>query len=254
MADPRSGRTIALCSAPGTLGGIDSLLERAGVRLIRIPTLQPRPVPPAPWLARVARVPNVDTVVVTSRTGVAAGVTPWLRSTPGPGSIEFWSVGPGTARALRDAGILRVRTPASVGATALARELPREPPRTILYFRSDRAGPDLARSLRRKGHRVADLVVYRVERNSRGTPQNRRDLARADLWVATSPSSLTALRHLLGPRTFSQLRRTTPLVVLGGRSRQVAADQGYRTVSIAPTTTTQRFTRHLLRELRDVGP
>jgi uroporphyrinogen-III synthase len=252
---PRSPRAIAVLSAPGTLAGIEPRLERAGVRVSRIPTIVPTPVAWDCWRARVDRIPRVDAVVVTSRSGVTAGVRPWLKhSAPTARSVDFWAIGPTTLRALRAAGVRRVRQPPTVGSLALAREFARKPPLTVLYFRSDRAGPALARRLRRLRHHVFDVVVYRLGPAPKLTAAARRDLASADLWIATSPSSLDALRARLGARRFAQLARGAGLVVLGERTRKAAVAHGFRRVSIAPATTTQRFTQHLLSELRDARP
>src|SRR5208282_677151 len=255
MVPVRPSRTIAVLSASGTLEGIDPVLERAGVRVVRISTLESTPVPPERWRSRTAHGRTFDTVVVTSRTGVAAGIVPWLRTSgPRVGSPEFWAVGPGTSLALRGAGVRRVRRPRTAGTPALERALRRTDPRTILYFRSDRAGPVLARSLRRRGHRVSDVVVYRVAAATVLTARDRRRLTAAALWVATSPSSLASLSRGLPAPTWSRLRDTTPLVVLGERSRRAAIGLGVRRVTVVTVTTTQRFTRRLLRVLDHVGP
>ncbi len=247
----RAPLTVVLLSAPGTLEGIDPLLRRAGVRLVRLASLESRPVDPTIWRERLRRGPEPDTVVVTSRTAVEAGVRPWRRKLgPFPASLEFWAVGPGTAQALRQDGIRRVRRPRTDGAMALARALRRTPPRSVVYFRSDLAGPRLAQALRTQGHRVADPVVYRIEAPSPFAARARDQLRAADLLVATSPSGLSNLRRQLDRATFSRLARTTPLVVLGERSQRAARGHGFRQTSVAPSTTAQRFTLHLLQELR----
>jgi len=248
----RSSPTVVVLSAPGTLQGIDSELRRAGVRLVRIASLEPRPVDATIWLERLARAPTPDTVVVTSRTAVGTGVRPWRRAFgPFPALLEFWAAGPGTAQALRRAGIRRVHRPRTVGAMAVAKELDRRPPRRVVYFRSDLAGPRLARTLRGQGHRVVDLVVYRLEAPPPLDARARRELSTADLLVVTSPSGLSDLRRRLDRATFSRLARTTRLVVLGERSRRAAHGHGFRHASVAPWTTEQRFAHHLLRELRN---
>jgi uroporphyrinogen-III synthase len=248
----RSPPTVVVLSAPGALEGIDPLLRRAGARLVRFTSLEPRPVDPAVWLERLRRLPKPDTVVVTSRTAVGAGVRPWRRASgPFPASLEFWAVGPGTAQALRQTGIRRVHRPLTVGAMAVAKAFGRRPPRRVVYLRSDLAGPRLARALRGQGHRVVDLVVYRLEAPPPLTARARHQLFMADLLVATSPSGLSYLRRRLDRVAFSRLARTTPLVVLGERSRRAARGHGFRRTSVAPSTTAQRFTLHLLRELRN---
>jgi uroporphyrinogen-III synthase len=249
---PHLPPTIVLFSVPGTLEGIDPLLRRARVRLIRIASIEPRPVDPAIWQKRLGSFTNPDTVVVTSRTAVAAGVRPWRRAArPRPATLEFWAAGPGTAEALRRVGIRQVHRPPTTGALAVAKALRRTVPRKVLYFRSDLAGPRLAQALRADGHRVLDVVVYRSEASPRLTARARRHLSAADLLIVTSPSGLSILRRQLGPRAFSRASRTARLVVLGERSRRAAGGHGFRQVSVAPSTTAQRFTRHLLRELLD---
>lgn len=243
--------TVVLVSVPGTLRGVDPLLRVAGVRPVRIVASEPRPVRPAVWLARISRAPAPDTIVVTSREAVNAGVRPWRRARGRlPSPLEVWAVGPETAKALRHSGVLRVYRPPTVGASALPSSLSREPPRTIVYLRSDVAGPGLARALRSQGHHVVDLVVYRLSSPPPLTPRARADLLRADLLVVTSPSGLSNLRGRLGAAAFARLARSVPLVVLGERSRRAARGQGFRRTSVAPAPTAQRFTRHLLRELR----
>jgi uroporphyrinogen-III synthase len=124
-----------------------------------------------------------------------------------------------------------------------------EPLRTIVYFRSDRAGPRLARRLRDLGHGVLDLVVYRLEVPPAIGPRDRRRLLQSQLIVATSPSSLAALKSRLDRKAFDHVRRHVAVVVLGELSRRAATKLGFRRVRVAPSTATQPFTRCLLQEL-----
>jgi uroporphyrinogen-III synthase len=245
---------VVLFSAEGTLAHIDRPLHREGVRLTRISSIVTRPIAPTDWIQRLARAPTPDTVVVTSRTAVRSGLLPWRRALGRlPRELEFWAVGPGTTQALRDAHIRQIHRPQTVSAAAVARALGRRARRAIVYFRSDAAGPRLARALRNQGHSVTDLVVYRLELPSRLTRRAQQALAKADLLVVTSPSALARLRQCLDRRTFTHLARTARLIVLGERSRIAARRIGLRRVAVAPSTSAQRFTRFLLRELRD-GP
>jgi len=246
---------VVLLAASETLRGVDPLLRRAGVRPVRLPSVDPRPVPPARWLGRRSTRAVPDAVVVTSRNAVTAGVVPWRRAFgTRSASVEFWAVGPETARALRKVGVRRVHRPPVVGARAVAQALGRSPRRTVLYFRSDAAGPELARALRRQGHQVVDLIVYRLGTPPPLTARQRKQLRAADLLVATSPSALSSLRRRIDRGSFRRLARGTPLVVLGERSRRAARGHGFARVSVAAAATAQRFTHHLLRELRDAPP
>ncbi len=250
----RSRPLVALVSAPGTLAGIDPLLRSAGVRLVRIASLRSRPVGAGRWVERLAGTPPPDTVIVTSRAAVTDGIEPWRRiRREAPATIEYWAAGPGTTKALRASGVRRVRQPRILGARGILRGLQGGSRRNIVYFRSEEAGPLLARQLREQGHRVVDVVVYRLLPARRLGERARRDLARADLVVVTSPSALSGVRRGLDRRSFLRLRHSARLIVLGERSRRAAQGHGFRQVSVAPSTNAQRFTRHLLRELRDAS-
>jgi uroporphyrinogen-III synthase len=244
--------SIVVVSAPGTLAGIDAPLQRAGVRLFRLVVMRPRIVQPNRWLEKLARARTPDTIIVTSRTAIGAGVQPWRRRRGSfPATVEFWAVGAGTAHALRQAGVRRIHRPPTASSVALAQSLRRKAPRSIVYFRSDVAGVQLARTLRGQGHRVEDVVVYQLAAAGRLSARALREISRADLLVATSPSALSNLKRGLDRRSFERLSRTVPLVVLGERTRRAARGHGFRRTSVAPTTTAQRFTRYLLQELRD---
>jgi uroporphyrinogen-III synthase len=251
MAAARAHGTVALLSAPGTLAGVDRLLHRAGVDLLRIETLSAVATDPRRWRGRVRRAPPPDTVIATSRAGVTTGVAPWLRSEgANRPSIEYWAVGPRTAQSLRLLGLRRVRSPRRPGTPALTDALERTVPRTILYFRSSTAGPTFAQALRRRGHRVTEVTSYRLATTAALTLPTRRALALATVWVATSPSSLRALRSGLSPSWYARRVASVRLVVLGERWRQEAAAHGFRHISVAVRPTPIPFTRHLLRELR----
>jgi uroporphyrinogen-III synthase len=240
---------VVLLSAPGTLEGIDRLLSASKVRLHRVEIVRPRALPPKEWLPRAARARSVDTVLVTSRFAVAAGVLPWMRRRSANVSRpEFWAAGPRTAERLRALGIRPVRRGAMVGSRGIVARLG-DRPRTILYLRSDRAGPTLARTLRARGHRVTDLVVYGVGASPTLTERDRRRIGSAAVLVATSPSAIAGLRRGLGVKAFRAVSKSTPIVVLGSRSARAARRAGFRRVSVAPGTSAQRFTRHLLREV-----
>lgn len=189
-------------------------------------------------------------MVVTSREAVEFGVRPWLRhSGVDPKKLEFWAVGPATARALRSAGIRRVQSPKAVGSHGLAQTLGPASPRSVIYFRSDAAGPRLARALRSKRHRVTDVVVYRMVSAPPLKLEEQRALRSADVLVVSSPSGLSELHRRIARAKFSDLAKRTPLVVLGALSLRAARAHGFRHVSVAPSTTAQPFTRFLLREL-----
>jgi len=203
------------------------------------------------WIGKVSRRPGPDTVIVTSRAAVRAGVIPWLRATgPLPKSTEFWAVGPESKRALGAAGVRDVRTPVRVGSAGIAAALATGRKRRIAYLRSNRAGSSLVRALRASGHRVTDVVVYEVAMPPPLLDRDRRAIEAADLLVVTSPSGLADLGYRVGRTAFARLAKNAHLVVLGERSRAAAVHRKFRHVVRVPPTGAQPFTRRLLRELR----
>lgn len=231
---------------------IHQRLEAKGVRLVRIPTVDLKPVAVDRWLPSLKGIPPPDLIVVTSRAAVPMGLVPWQRSrSVDINRIRFWAAGPGTAEALRRIGVRRVHCPRRLGNVGIIAALRRTPARTILHFRSDRAGPILSRGLERVGHRVTEAVVYRVRPRDRLSLVARRELFRATVVVASSPSSLAGLERSLGRLEFRRLRGSARLVVFGPTSKSAARALGFRHVSVTPSMTTQRFTGYLLGKLRD---
>jgi uroporphyrinogen-III synthase len=243
--------TVVLLSTPGALERVDAALERAGVRLVRVRSVEPRAEDPLTWIRRILTRTRPDTVVVTSRWAVRAGVRPWMKiDGPFPEAVEFWAVGPATAAALRQAGVTHIHTPDTIGSEGIAAALAKGPKRRVVYLRSNLAGAKLVRTLRGQGHRVSDVVVYTVEMPPPLTPAERTQILDADVLVVTSPSGLADLSYRIGRSAFARLAKDARLVVLGERSRHAAVVRHFAHISVAPSAGTQPFTRHLLREVR----
>jgi len=239
---------VVLLAAPGTLRLLDKPLRAAGIDLARLEMVHPVAIPPARWLPGLEKLGAVDEVVVTSRFAVAAGVVPWRRAAHPSRGVRYWAIGPVTATALRSRRITNVRRPRGTGSDAIVRAIGRGRS-TILHLRSDQAGAGLARTLRGQGHPVRDVVTYRTLGRTELSSREIRRIVEADLLVATSPSSLDALRGVLSRSGFRTVAATTPLVVLGSRSSGAARRAGFRRVSIPSTMTARSFTRHLLNEI-----
>jgi uroporphyrinogen-III synthase len=244
--------TVAILAATNTLPGVEAALRAGGVRPIRLRSIDRTVVPWVRWGRRLSDLPAPDTVVVLSPFAVDAGLLPWIRSRGGlPRPTEYWVAGPQTARRVRREGLGPVRVAA--GAEQVLRRLRVGPRRSIVYFRSDAAGPTLARRLRSLGHRVVDPVVYRVRP---APPFGRRQadaLRAARAVLVTSPSGVEALARRLGRRILTEVKRHSHLVVMGPRSRQAARAVGFQRVTNAGTTDAQRLTVKLLSAVRNAS-
>lgn len=125
------------------------------------------------------------------------------------GRVQVASVGPGTARALDDAGLRASLTPrgASTGAN-LAAQWPSpvstpadERPARVLFTRGDLAASTVADGLRERGWQVDEVVAYRTV-TAPAPPADVRDAWRTGQIRAallTSASTVRALVEHLGP-------------------------------------------------------
>ncbi|MGI0132882.1 MAG: uroporphyrinogen-III synthase [Thermoplasmata archaeon] len=237
-------RHAVVVGSPGTLEKPAEFLSRRGWRIERPAVIRAVPVPlghPPDWLLRR---PGPDVWVVTSRaviTAFWASHPPWrppLRRIP-----EIWAVGPGTARALRGLGLKVHVAHGRGGQRGLLGSLPSLRGRRVVYLRSDLAGTDLARELRKRGARVRDRVVYRVITRPRLSAAERRAVLGADLWLVASPSALRAFRRALGPATFRKEARRVRAFALGTRTVREARRAGLGRVRVPARSTEEAFTK-----------
>jgi|SRR5579875_1158118 len=230
----------ALADLEEALGGV------ADVR--RLITVRSRPVPARRLRRRLAHLRPVDGVILTSPAAVESFLAPVLPHLwPSEWRhLRYWASGPATAEALRRRGGPRATIGAPEGAEGIVRALARSPPLRLLYPRSDRAGPGLARRLRRSGHRVIEVVAYRHRPVGRANEGSRRWAETVDLVVVTSPSAWEGLGRALGPSGIDALRRSARWVTLGATTARRLRADGLRSRTLAPGSPAQRFTPFLL--------
>ncbi len=244
-------RRVAIIGSPETLLGAERGLRRSGIRVDRIPVFRYVPTPRAPLRRSLAKFGPYDVLLLTSKESVR--VMAGLGVLRARGRVrydpEIFVAGPATARALAAFGrIVTWRAAGGLGRAA-AEPLAHRPPLRVVYPRSDRAGPSLARRLRRHGHTVLDLVAYRVAPVVRPTRPMAERLRRARCVLVTSPSALSYLRRSLGPSAFGELRRRAGLVVLGTTSARAARGHGFRGVRIVPEVSGTAVRDFLLAEM-----
>lgn len=241
---------VVLLSASDTLRPVGPAARALGLRWARIEAIRVEPRPRDRLAAELARLGPTDAVVVTSRHAATPTLVRWTRARPAAPPRVFWAAGPGTAERLRRLGVRHVRRGFGVGAEGILRRLGRGGS-SVLYVRSDAAGELLGRALRANGHRVTEVVGYRVRPRRAELRRRRATILGAGALVLTSPTALKALRGALGVRTVRALGRATPAVVLGARTARAGRAAGFRRVVVAPTTDPQRFARLLVRTVSD---
>lgn len=250
MSVARTGR-IVLVGGAETLLGAERGLVRRGVRVDRLPVFRYAPTAQDRLREAVERFGRYDVLLLTSKEAVRVmvdlGAIPF---SPGrSGRREIVAAGPATSRALAAEGIRASWSPRGGVRGAIARRLEDRRPLRVVYPRSDRAGPALARRLRGQGHAVLDLVAYRVVPVARASRSLKHRLARADRVVVTSPSALAYLRRTLDAASFRSLRGRRILVVLGEKSARSARGHGFRDVKVTSGVSDAAVRNFLLREL-----
>jgi|GEM_PF-119690 len=185
-----------------------------------------------PWLAvtSAAAVP-----MLVARAAVAETTLPALLTA---GSVKVAAVGPGTARALREAGVephLVPRGESTAAALVRAWPAPGERPR-VLFPRGDLAGPALADGLRARGWRVDDVIAYRTVPAPPPSDDVRTAWTRGEIRAAllTSASTVRELDARLGAPPASTL-----LVAIGPTT---AAEAGRLGLPLAGIATAQTMT------------
>ncbi len=238
---------MVLAARRGTLPALRATLASRGFRVARAPAvtiIASRLGDPPKLLGR-----RELTWIVTSR-AVAEEV--WSRNRRWHAALrtveDIVAIGPGTQEALRRIGVgARVPTGGSTGTRGLLGELGPLAGRTVIYLRSQAAGPALATALRARGARVIDRVAYRLRFPRRG--RRGPELLGAHTWVVASPSALGALRTAIGAGAYGREIRRVELLALGPRTAEAARRDGARRVRCPRESTGEAFSRFVLERL-----
>ncbi len=174
--------------------------------------------------AAVEHLDDYDWVVLTSTNGVARFLAA-LGDRP-PGSVKVGVVGPGTAAALRAAGVEPALVPPRFVAEALLAAFPPGPGRVLLP-QASAARPVLADGLRTAGWDVDALVAYRTSpAQPSGAVLERA--ARADAITFTSGSTVAGFVAAAG------VDGVPPVVVcIGPVTASAAETAGLKVAAVA---------------------
>jgi uroporphyrinogen III methyltransferase/synthase len=152
------GRTVAVTRARGQVSALARRLEGLGARVVQAPAIRVRPLPgppldPTPY----------DLVCVTSANG-AEGLFERLaaggRDARALAGARVAAIGPATAAALAERGVIADVVPERAVAEALVQALVQTPVRRALIARASRARDVLPDALRERGAEVDVLDVY----------------------------------------------------------------------------------------------
>jgi uroporphyrinogen III methyltransferase/synthase len=195
---PLEGRTIVVTRARAQAQRFVELLEAAGARVLRAPTIVIEP--PASWEpldSALAALDSFGWVIFTSVNGVAmvdrrlvARSIPWAAVA----RKRVAAIGPATADALAEHGVRPEIVPSEYRAEALVARLRAvvAPGERVLLPRAKETRDVLVVELRRLGADVTEVAAYQTRRIEDGGVRLREALASGAVDAVTFTSSSTA--------------------------------------------------------------
>ena len=199
-ARPLDGLTVAVTRARAQASALAGRLRELGAATVEAPAIRTEPLE-----ATLPDLAGFDLICVTSPNGAARllEVAGDARALAGP---TIAAIGPGTARALAEGGIVADVVPERSVAEALVQELESVPVSSALIARAESARDVLPDALAARGAAVEILPLYRTVAEPLA-PEAREAALGADYATFTSASSARffaeAAGTLAGPRLVS---------------------------------------------------
>ena len=219
---PLAGVTVAVTRARDQASGLAARLRGLGAAAVEAPAIRIRELPgPAPDLARY------DLVCLTSPNGVRllferlhrAGRD--ARAFGGAGGLRIAAIGPGTAAALREHGLIADVVPERFVAEGLVDALGNVPVTQALIARAAEARDVLPDALRARGTAVDVMALYETVAEPLSERQ-RAEVADADYVTFTSASTVRFFFDAIG----HGLPERTRLVSIGPVTTQALQERG----------------------------
>ncbi len=232
VSAPLHGRRVLVTRATSQAQALCDALEAVGAVPVRLPLLHIEPVDPGAdaW----HQVPNSHWVVFTSSNGVeqAWNMAPDDARAALRAHARIAAIGPVTARAATDRGMMVQRIAPKHVAESLAAVLGDTSGQRILWLRGERARDVLPALLHKEGAQVIQLVVYRAVPTA--LPDDARAIARStDLVTLASPSAVERFVEVAGADF------PGPVACIGPITAASAHAHGLRVAAVAETFTTE---------------
>lgn len=220
---PLWGKTAVVTRTREQASGLSRLLAAAGARCLEVPTLEIGPPDDFKPLDRAIQ--NLDTykwVIFTSANGVARFMQRLFekgRDVRVFGGRRLAAIGPATAQALREYGLVADVVPARFQAEDLAAALlPRlEPGVRVLLARAQIAREALPETLAKRLIKVHVAPVYQARRPA-GLPEDFKpwlESGRVDILTFTSSATVHNFVGLVGRTRFQELAARAAVAAIG---------------------------------------
>ena len=224
-ARPLAGLTVAVTRARAQASGLAAQLRELGAEAVETPAIRIEPLPgEAPDLTRY------DLVCLTSPNGVrlllerlyAAGQDARsFAGAGGAGGVRLAAIGPGTAAALREHGLIADVVPERFVAEGLVEALADVPVSRALVARAAEARDVLPDALRERGAEVDVLPLYETVADPLSEAELEQ-VARADYVTFTSSSTV----HFFFAAAGAALSERTRLASIGPVTSDTLREHG----------------------------
>jgi uroporphyrinogen III methyltransferase/synthase len=234
-----AGRTVAVTRARAQASSLARTLGGLGARVIQAPVIRIEPLPvqpldPSPY----------DLVCLTSANGVAAlfeRLAAGGRDARALAGVRVAAIGPGTAAALAERGIVADVVPQHFVAEGLVQALAKVPVRRALLARASEARDALPEALRARGAEVDVLALYDTVVEPLPAPVLAQARS-ADYITFTSSSTVRFFMDAAGAADAEDRPRVGRDGRLADQAAELSAERGARLsphtriVSIGPVT------------------
>jgi len=240
-----AGKRIVITRSAAQSEALARVLSERGAIPVVLPLVAfAAPEDFAPLDAAIVGIHRFDWIIFTSAQAVRAVVkrTEELkRSLIYAGSkLRIASVGPVTAAAARQAGLPVDYVAETHTGAALAEELGRRLCEAKVFLpRSDRANPDLPRTLKRHGAQVTEVIAYRTLRPTDLEQRNLGQIAEgtADAILFFSPSAVQHFAELFGGEQLRALQAKLAITAVGPVTANALREAGVGRTVVAGDTT-----------------
>ncbi|MBM4285462.1 MAG: uroporphyrinogen-III C-methyltransferase [Deltaproteobacteria bacterium] len=242
---PLWGKTAVVTRTREQASALVELLAAAGARCLTVPTLEIGPPDDSGPLDRaIADLNTYRWVIFTSANGVTAFFQRLYHlgwDVRALGKCSLAAIGPATAQALQERGLMADLVPGSFVAEELAQALIRrlEPGARVLLARAQVARDALPEMLRR-AYIHADVVpVYHARRPDAVPPEARAALeaGRVDLLTFTSSNTVKHFAALVGEARLRELAKDAVVAAIGPITAKTLREYGITPHIIPPEFT-----------------
>lgn len=233
---PLFGKTVVVTRTREQASELVAQLSDLGAECLEFPTI--RVVPPEDWApldAVIDRLDTYDWLVLTSVNGVDFFFHRLFekgKDVRALGNVRTATIGPATAKRLRDFGLKSDIVPETYRAESIIEAFKNEPMdgKRVLLPRAKEARPVLPTEVRKMGATVDEIAAYRTEQAGDNLDLliSRLEQRSIDIVTFTSSSTVRNFKALLPAEGFESLIDGVKIACIGPITANTAKELGFR--------------------------